>query len=145
MPTMDIKTRIRNSAKEPSTKFSFPKKPVFNFLPKDFVSDAYQRAVLAAGSLVNIILWVIILIKVQDGSKPIPLHFNAVYGIEFVGKGYLLFELPLIGLLVFATNFLLARHLTTADVFMSRFINTVSLVLQIFLLIAVFGVLYLNR
>jgi len=142
---MDIKARIRNSAKEPEKKLSESPKPVFNFIPVSFVSDAYQRTVLIATLLVNIILWVLILIKVQGGSKPIPLHFNAVYGIEFVDKGYLFFELPLIGLLVFGTNFFLARHLVKSDIFLARFINSASLLSQIFLLISVFGVLYLNR
>lgn len=115
------------------------------FIPRDFVSGKAERIAIVSNLLVNIILWVLVLIKVSGGSKPIPLHYSAIYGIDYVGGAYLLFELPAIGLSLFIVNFYLAAHLHSSERFLGRLIIYSSALLQFFLLLAVLGVLYLNR
>lgn len=118
---------------------------ILSFFPKGFFSDSYTRGFLFGGIIINSIIWMAILIKIHGENKPIPLHFNAFYGIEFVGSGLLLFQLPAIGLVFIAVNLFLAGYFYRTEIFLSRVINCAGFAAQILLLAAAAGVLYLNR
>ncbi|MCL5435793.1 MAG: hypothetical protein M1275_01810 [Patescibacteria group bacterium] len=112
---------------------------------KDYASGKLERLATIVALLVNIILWVLVLIKTAGGGKPIPLHYSVIYGIDYVGSSFLLLELPAIGLFLFIVNFYLAAHLSGRERFLSRLVIFTSALLQCFLLLAAFSVLYLNR
>ena len=108
--------------------------------------DALNRIFLISALLINSIIWTLILIKIRAEAKPIPLHFNAYYGIELVGNGFLFLELPAIGLAILLLNAYLASKVYKVDKLLVRILLVGGLVVQAILLLAAINVIiYINR
>ncbi len=88
-------------------------------------------------------MWILILIKIRTDYRPIPLHFNAFYGIEFVGPGFLFFELPLVGAGMMVLNLFLSRMAFRREEFLAILIAFGTAVIQLLFLIAVLNVIAL--
>lgn len=89
-------------------------------------------------------MWIVILIKIHAESKPIPLHFNAFYGIEFVGSGFYFLEIPFIGLVLLGINFILASKVFAMEKFLSKVMCYSTALLQVMFLIAVISIVLIN-
>ena len=87
--------------------------------------------------LINIITWLIIYFQIRPSDQLIPLHYNVFYGTDFVGKGYYIYIIPLVGLCILILNYLLYRHALSREPFAARILTAVSLVVQVFILIAI--------
>lgn len=98
-----------------------------------------------ASLVINIILWLVLFGKFGLGKQPIPLHFNVVYGIDFVGKSYEIYQLPLVGAVIFLINIFLGQPLYKREKMLSRFLGLATLLVQVILAIAVWAILVLNR
>jgi len=120
------------------------KKVVTSFFEGSFFSDKFNRYSAASSVLINIIMWISILIKIHAQDKPIPLHFNAFYGIEFVGSGFLFLNVPLVGLLTIIVNFLLGKKLWSQDAALGYITSSASVLIQILLFIAMIAVFRIN-
>lgn len=117
-----------------------------SFFQRDFFVGALNRVFLVSALLINSIIWTLILIKIRAEAKPIPLHFNAYYGIELVGNGFLFLELPAIGLAIFLLNAYLAAKVYKVDKLLARMLLVGGLVGQAVLLLAAINVIiYINR
>jgi len=108
-------------------------------------SDLHIRLPIIFSLVVISILWIAVLIKTRGQSDPIPLHFNAFYGVEFVGSGFLFFQIPFIGTILAAINSWLSRRIFLYDLFLSRFIAWATFAVAVLLGIAVIAILLLNR
>lgn len=115
------------------------------WLSSAYLADRLIFVSLAVSLLLNIILWIILLNKFGVKSEVIPLHFSVVYGIDFVGPTYLVFELPILGLLVLIVNSLLAKQLYREQNLLAYFLTFGSSLVQILLLLAGLSVVYLVR
>jgi len=123
----------------------FPRR-FLSFFQRDFFVDSLNRIPLISALLINSIIWTLILIKIRAEAKPIPLHFNAYYGIEFVGNGFLFLELPAIGLAVLLLNVYLAAKVYKVDKLLARILLFGTLAVQAVLLLAAINVIiYINR
>ena len=128
------------------------KKPIFrkfrahfvSFFQNEFFAEPQNRYLWPAGLVINIIMWIIILIKIGGSNKPIPLHFNAFYGIELVGSGFLFLNIPLVGLVLLVLNFVLAKKIFLFDRFLSAVMAVASITLQVLLFAATAAILILN-
>lgn len=92
---------------------------------------------LGAGLFLNIITWLIIATKIHPTSEVIPLHYNIFYGPDITGKGYYLYLIPLVGLIVLGINYLFYRYALPREEFAARTAISVALVLQVLILISV--------
>lgn len=117
---------------------------LLNFFPSAFVRDRLVLVSLAAALVVNIILWLAVFGKFGYSRELIPLHFNIVYGIDFVGSARELYELPLSGLLLLGVNFYLGKTLYPREKLFAYFLSFAALLVQILLGIAVLTLLVLN-
>jgi hypothetical protein len=135
------------SFEEPNKQLSLWGRAKFRFLSffrNDFFSYRHTRRPLLAALLVNIIQWVVIIIKTRLEVQPIPLHFNSSYGIELVGPAFWLLELPVVGLLLMALNTVLAKRLYGARPFLAILLNYGSLLIQLSLLLVLVIIIFLN-
>lgn len=94
--------------------------------------------------LLNIILWVVLWSKFGLGSEPIPLHFNIVYGIDFVGRARLVYQLPAAGLLILIVNSTLSNILNKEEKIFGYFLNFAGLLVQVMIFIAGLVLVFLN-
>lgn len=97
------------------------------------------------GSLIlNIVLWVILISKFGYSQDPLPLHFNVVYGIDFVGTVSQVHQLPASGLVIFFVNWLLSRAIYPTVKLYSYFLTIGTVVIQAILLAGGLSIIYLN-
>lgn len=100
---------------------------------------------LITAGIINIILWFLLYIKFGFSREPMPLHFNIIYGIDYVGKGYSIYQIPAAGLVIFLVNFILARIFLKIEKVFGYFLIFGSAGAQLFLLIAVLALVVLNK
>lgn len=100
-------------------------------------------SIIAALSL-NILLWIIVLGKFHAGSNAGPLHFNVVYGIDFVGPERQLYEIPAAGAVIILINYFLGRQFYEKEKLMSYFLSLASLLVQIVLAAGIASLLLLG-
>ncbi len=70
-----------------------------------------DKFILIAGGLaggLNLLIWLLLVIKIPRSTEQIVLHYNIYFGPDLIGAWYRAFLAPLLGLLIFGLNFLLA-------------------------------------
>lgn len=100
---------------------------------------------LLGSAVINILLWVLLLSKFGYSQDRLPLHFNVVYGIDFVGSSRQVYQLPAAGLTIFFVNWLLTRSIYPRLKLFGYFLTTVALAVQVILLVAIMSLIFLNR
>lgn len=91
----------------------------------------------------NILVWVILLIKVPISSAGIPLHYNIYFGIDWFGSWIMIFSYPLIGILIVLINFFISLKLQLKEVFLTKLIGFLNILIQLILLLGL-GTLLVN-
>ncbi len=60
------------------------------------------------------VLWILLLwrfnIVYQGGRDYIALHYKVVFGVDWLGQWYSIFLLPMTGMIIIVTHYLLAKH-----------------------------------
>lgn len=110
----------------------------------EFIQDRIVFISLAAAGILNIILWIVALSKFGLSGTRVPLHFNIVYGIDFIAPARNIYQLPGIGLLIFFLNFFLGKNLYSRAPLLSYFLTLNIGVVQIFLLVSLLALVVLN-
>lgn len=87
--------------------------------------------------VLNIISWVIIAAQIKPSSEQLPLHYNVFYGADITGKGYYLYLLPFAGFAILAANYVFCRYSINREPFAAKSLLVISIVVEIFVLIAV--------
>ncbi len=100
---------------------------------------------IALGLLFNIVLWALTIGKFGYSQDPIPLHFNIVYGIDYIGASYNIYQIPLLGLIILLLNFWLARVLNRREKLLSHFLLIAGALTNAILLIADIALIILNK
>lgn len=72
------------------------------------------------------------------------LHYNILFGVDYIGEWWRVLFLPITGLLIFIMNFILGWLLFHKDKLISIILNSISLLCQIFVLIASGILVFLN-
>lgn len=86
--------------------------------------------------LLNIIAFLFIYYKISPSSQTLALHYNVLVGVEWYGKGYNLYLIPVAGLAILAVNFFLYRALGKTKSFLPYLTVFASLSVQLLLLLA---------
>lgn len=110
-----------------------------------FLTDRLIFVSFLAGIIINIILWVLLAGKFGFSTRPVPLHFNVVYGIDFVKSSRTIYQLPLAGLTIVFLNLFLARLLYEREKPLSYVLCVAAGVVQGILLIGGVAIAILNR
>ncbi len=117
---------------------------IFSNSPSTYLRDRSILVSLGVSLLINIILWILLWSKFGYSQDLIPLHFNVVYGIDFVGAARKLYQLPGAGLSILAVNFYLGKWLYEQEKLFSYFFVFVALAAQLMLAVALAPLLILN-
>jgi len=114
----------------------YPLKLYFKHLP--------NLIILPLSLLTNIITWLWLIKDIKSQAEPIFLHYNALFGVDYIGEWWRLFYIPLTGLTILVVNAILGWIFFSKDKFIAQILNAISLVCQIFLLVAVGVLIFLN-
>jgi len=99
---------------------------------------------VSLASLANLLAWIWILFQIKPQDELIFLHYNILFGVDYVGEWWRVFYLPITGLFIFIVNFLIGWVLFHKDKFISVILQAVSLICQIFILVASALLVFLN-
>ena len=84
------------------------------------------------------------LMPTAEGGQYIPLHYNIFFGVDKFGPWYMIFQLPLFGLLVIAINSFFSVRFFGREKALSIFLVVMALLVQLMLLAAMYFVTLLN-
>lgn len=114
----------------------YPIKLYFKHLP--------NLITLILSFLINIATWSWLLWQIKPQGEPIFLHYNILFGVDYVGEWIKILYIPLAGLMIFLVNAILGWILFSRDKFVSQILNTFGLICQLFLFIASALLVFLN-
>jgi len=98
--------------------------------------------VLFSGVL-NLFSWFWLKTQLPNTSE-LFLHYNVLFGVDYIGESWKVFFVPLVGLTILSVNFFLGWLLYKKDKFMAYILNFVSIACQIFIVMASFILVFLN-
>jgi hypothetical protein len=114
----------------------YPIKLYFKHLP--------HLIILPLSLALNLVNWVWLLWKIRPQVDPIFLHYNILFGVDYVGEWWRILFLPLAGLLIFLINGTIAWIIFSKNKFAAELLNFAALLCQIFLLVAGALLVFLN-
>jgi len=118
---------------------------VNNKFMRVFLRNKAVSAAVFCGLLINGTMWIIISMNRISANIPIPLHYNAYYGVDYLGDYSKIFIMPAVGLVIIFTNtilgFLLAKRCKVA----SKLLLFIIPLTQALLLVATISIILFNK
>ena len=111
---------------------------------RSFVSDRITVLSLGISGLLNIIHWLILYIKIKPSETSLLLHYNVVYGPDFIGSSLYIYWIPLLALVLLITNAVSAAVFYKREKLAAHFISFASIAVQIVFLIATINLIIAN-
>ncbi len=99
---------------------------------------------LGASLLLNIATWIWLLIEIRPQTEPVFLHYNILFGVDYVGEWWQVLYLPISGIVIIIVNAVMGWLLFNRDKFLAQILNGIGLFCQLFLLIAAALLVFLN-
>jgi hypothetical protein len=127
--------------------FFYIGKKRFSHILWSLVEPLYAKVLIALAVLTNAANWYFAyLISSNITAERTILHYNVDFGINLIGSENQLYIIPLIGLLVFLVNFfILPLYYNQKEIkFLSYYLFTVSIISNIFLLLAEASIYLIN-
>ena len=103
-----------------------------------------NQILLPVSLLLNIATWVWLLWQIKPQTEPIFLHYNILFGVDYIGEWWKVLYLPIAGLFIIFINGILGWVMFGKDKFSAELLNFVSVVCQVFILIAAALLVFLN-
>src|SRR3989338_4053913 len=114
------------------------------FSQKPFISEPFNLAPIVLAALINIIHWLIVIIKIKAGSGNIVLHYNVIYGADLIGRGSMIYVIPGAALAALIANFFLANYFFKREKLPAFFMNFSSIIVQLIFLTASLSLIRIN-
>src|SRR3989344_3163074 len=114
----------------------YPLKLYFRHLP--------NLIILSLSLAVNVAIWVWLLWQIGPQDEQIFLHYNILFGVDYVGEWGRVFFLPINGLAILLVNCVSGWSLFGKDKFYAQLLNATSLFCQIFLFVTAALLVFLN-
>ena len=111
---------------------------------KTFIADPYNFVGLGIALLINIIHWLILYFKIKFSSGTILIHYNIIYGPDFVEKASFAYYIPLTAFLILVVNGLMSMYFYRKEKLASYFLNFANTAIQLIFFAASLIVIYIN-
>ena len=99
---------------------------------------------LSLALLLNFLTWGWLIWHIRPQTDPIFLHYNILFGVDFIGAWWQVFYLPLSGLVIIGVNFFVGWSLFNRDKFIALLLQAASVLGNIFLLVTAALLVFLN-
>lgn len=113
-------------------------------MPDQMSKDRLIFVSLVFAIVFNIILWVLLAGKFGVNDERVALHFNVVYGIDFLGSSRNVYELPAAGLVILIVNTFLGGWVYERQKLFTYFLFFGSFFIQIIILMSAAALIFLN-
>jgi hypothetical protein len=99
----------------------------------DFRPSFYIPVIISF--LLNCLIWFLILWRIPPTSAWIPLHYYVFFQIDWLGPWIYIFIYPMIGLLFFLANIVIASFIEIKEPLLCKFLLWSSVAIQAFLIL----------
>lgn len=110
-----------------------------------FMADPKNFLSFGLASLLNIIHWSVLYIKIKPGQNNILLHYNVVYGRDLVDKSLYLYWIPLLALILLVINYIVASIFYKKEKLASYFLSIASISVQAVFFVATLVLISINN
>lgn len=110
---------------------------------KIFFKDRYNMAMIIAIGVMLVGQWIFILWQVGPTEDFIPLHYNIYFGIDYLGRWYEAYFLPLLSFLITSVNLIVALLFYKRDKHLTYLVMGATVFLQTVLSVAVMNLIFL--
>jgi len=111
---------------------------------KEFFKDTTIKTLVISTILLNIGLFLFFYFFIKRSDIPIVLHYNVDWGVDYFGEVKNIFVLPLVGLVIFLLNGVLALRLWFKIKGLAYFLVATSLISEVFLWLAGIALYIIN-
>ena len=111
---------------------------------KLYIKKKQNLILLSLGLSFNIASWVWLFLNIHSHLGQVFLHYNILFGVDLVGPWYMVFALPLAGLLIIFLNAILGWFLYRQDPFAAYILNAIAIFVNVLLLISAALLVFLN-
>ena len=119
---------------------------MFSFPLKLFLKDRWIWAGIATAVFLNLVSWFYLGLGIKTTAESVFLHYTINFGVDLAGPWSEIFFLPILGLFLALLNFFLAYFLYDAGSRnLSRLILAGTILLEFFLLLESFSLVFLNH
>jgi len=112
---------------------------------KSFISDRLNFASLGVALLINIIHWVSLYIKIKPSNQNILIHYNIIYGPDFVEKASYVYFIPGLALVIFLANSFISAVFYKKEKLPAYFLNFATIAVQVIFLAATITIILINE
>lgn len=124
------------------SKFLLSVKFIFK---NEYAKDNLVRLFIILSLALNVALWIYIKTQIKDTPYSIALHYTIYFGIDLLGKAEQALIIAVVGFLIWIVNVIVGYHMYSHSRIASYLLNLTSVLAQIFLLIAVYGLILINQ
>jgi hypothetical protein len=111
---------------------------------KLYIRHPYTKILLIITVVLNLLVWLSIALFIKPQDDPIFLHYNVLFGVDYLGLWWKILFLPLTGIMITLVNGVLGWLLFSKDKFVAHLLNTISVLSHIFILVATALLIFLN-
>lgn len=122
-----------------------PQSKVADFFAQEYFKSHIVVWLLLLGFLTNLINWIILKIWIKPVDFSVILHYNVYFGVDLIGNYAQVYMLPMIGLMLFLINFLLAMFFYEKKERIASYVLLMAAVMiQLSLIVASVSVILIN-
>lgn len=114
------------------------------FLLRPYWKDSLITTIIFFSIISNLSIWIFLLNNKIEGNYPIILHYNLIFGVDYLGNYEKVFLLPAVGAIIFIFNTLLGYYVYAKEKLASYFLQFNALIIQIFLFFAAYLIIKVN-
>lgn len=109
-----------------------------------YFADRIITSALFTSLSINLLIWFYIYKNKITGDYPVILHYNLIFGVDYLGDYFKAYFISFIGLLILMLNTFLSHYFYSRERLASYFLVINILIIQIFLLFAGYLVVRVN-
>lgn len=109
-----------------------------------FFKNNIVKSLLIFSLILNLGLFLFFLFFIKQSDIPIVLHYNVDWGVDYFGEVKNIFILPVVGLIIFLLNGILALRLWVGLKSLSYFLLAATLISEVFLWLAGIALYIIN-
>ena len=111
---------------------------------KLYLKNRFNFIALVLSVSLNLANWLWLITQIRPQAELIFLHYNILFGVDYVGEWWKVYYVPLTGLIIILINFIVGWFLFNKDKFVAILLNIASILSQAFLFIAAALLVFLN-
>lgn len=113
-------------------------------LLKPYWKDGMITTIIFFSITVNLFMWIFLLNNKIEGNFPVILHYNLLFGLDYLGNYSKVFLIPTIGVIIFVFNTFLGYDVYTKEKLASYLLQFNALIIQVFLFFAGYLIIRVN-